>query len=224
MLHRGDGWEALGEVAFGAGRQARHALYVTLLEGIGGGIVEHERLLAGRDGSAGEIGHTRVSDDGPLCGCGARGCLEAHLAPARLGALWLGHSKQSRNSGSHNEDGRDDFSRMLDAARADDSAAQRILADAATSLARALGNAVSLLNPERIILGGRFVECGNLILAPLRESIAQFTLDEFAHGMDIRTAELSEPAFCGIAAEARKRLFAFPSIGAKLDLQDPESA
>jgi predicted NBD/HSP70 family sugar kinase len=70
VLHRGDGWAALGEVVFGAGRGARNALYVTLLEGIGGGIVEQGRLLAGRDGSAGEIGHTRVSHDGPVCGCG----------------------------------------------------------------------------------------------------------------------------------------------------------
>ena len=94
VLHRGDGWAALGEVVFGAGRGARNALYVTLLEGIGGGIVEQGRLLGGRDGSAGEIGHTRVSDDGPLCGCGGRGCLEAHLAPARLAALWRGMSAE----------------------------------------------------------------------------------------------------------------------------------
>jgi predicted NBD/HSP70 family sugar kinase len=219
VIERGDGWQALGEVAFGAGRGAGHAVFVTLLEGIGGGIVENGRLLAGRDGSAGEIGHTRVSEDGPPCGCGGRGCLEAHLAPARLAALWRGLCPgQAMPATPRGDTSDDDFARMLRAAREGDAHARRILADAAHALARGLGNAVSLLNPERIILGGRFVEAGDLLLEPLRQALPRYALRELLQGIEVRLAELGEAStFLGMAAHVRDRIFAYPSVGARFE-------
>jgi predicted NBD/HSP70 family sugar kinase len=210
VIERGDGWQALGEVAFGAGRGAGHAVFVTLLEGIGGGIVEGGRLLTGRDGSAGEIGHTRVSEDGPLCGCGGRGCLEAHLAPAYLVGLW----RNARRDTAPDLE----FTTMLRAAREGDRQARKIFADAATALARGLGNAISLLNPERIILGGRFVEAGDLLLEPLKQALPRYALGELLQGIEIRMAELGEMStFLGIAAHVRDRLFAYPTVGASFE-------
>ncbi len=225
VMQRSDGWQARGEVAFGAGRGVRHALFVTLLEGIGGGIVENGELLAGRDGSAGEIGHTRVSDSGPPCGCGGRGCLEAHLAPARLAALWRGLPPEVVQQVSpHCEAPNDEFTRMLQAAREGDRAAREILSQAAGALARGLGSAVSLLNPERIILGGRFVQAGELILDPLRQALPKYALDELLQGIEVRLAELGEAsAFLGIAAHVRDRLFAYPSVGANFDAAAAEA-
>lgn len=207
FIDRGDGWQALGEVTFGAGRGVEHAVFATLLDGIGGGIVENRRLLAGRDGSAGELGHTRVSDDGPACGCGGRGCLEAHLAPARLVALWRGESPEAP---ARDVDGR--FSLMLAAARDGDPGARAILAEAAGRLARGLGNVVSLLNPERIILGGRFVEAGDSILTPLKAELPSYALPELLRGVDVRLAELGEASTSvGVAAHVREQLFALPA-------------
>lgn len=225
VIDRGDGWQALGEVAFGAGRGAEHAVFVTLLEGIGGGIVEGKQLLTGRDGSAGEIGHTRVSEDGPLCGCGGRGCLEAHVAPARLAALWKGLSpEEAQRVALRGETPDDDFSQMLRAARTGDGRAREILADAARALARALGNVVSLLNPERIILGGRFVEAGDSILEPLKQALPQYALPELLQGIEVRLAELGEAStFLGVAAHVRERLFAYPSVGARFEEPGPKS-
>lgn len=208
FIDRGDGWQALGEVKFGAGRGVRNAVFATLLDGIGGGIVESGRLLAGRDGSAGELGHTRVSDDGPLCGCGGRGCLEAHLAPARLTALWR---DESPDSPGRDVDRR--FSEMLAAARDGDPRAREVLAEAAGRLARGLGNVVSLLNPERIILGGRFVEAGDAILGPLRAELPNHALPELLRGVDVRLAELGEASTpLGVAAYVREKLFALPTV------------
>lgn len=207
FINRGDGWETLGEVTFGAGRGVKHAVFATLLEGIGGGIVEDGRLLAGRDGSAGELGHTRVSDDGPLCGCGGRGCLEAHLAPARLVALWRGEESDATA-----QDAGPRFSEMLAAAHDGDSKARAIFAEAAGRLARGLGNVVSLLNPERIILGGRFVEAGDAILEPLKAELPNYALPEFLQGVDVRLAELGDAATSlGVAAHVREQLFALPA-------------
>ncbi len=207
FIDRGDGWQALGEVTFGAGKGAKHAVFATLLEGIGGGIVEDGRLLSGRDGSAGELGHTRVSDDGPPCGCGGRGCLEAHLAPARLVALWR---DEDADAPAPDADRR--FPEMLAAARDGDSGARTILAEAAGRLARGLGNVVSLLNPERIILGGRFVEAGDAILAPLKAELPKYALPELLRGVDVRLAELGDASTAlGVAAHVRERLFALPA-------------
>ncbi|WP_172992219.1 ROK family protein [Lacipirellula parvula] len=219
VIERADGWQALGEVAYGAGRGSQHVLFVTLLEGIGGGIVEGGNLLAGRDGSAGEIGHTRVSMDGPLCGCGGRGCLEAHLAPSRLAALWRGVAPTDLdNIVPRGEEAGDDFAQMLVAARANDSRAREVLANAAKALAVALGNATSLLNPERIILGGRFVAAGDSLLGLLREELPKYALPELVANVDIRLAELGEDsAFLGIAARVRSNLFAYPSMGGTVE-------
>ncbi|AGA31415.1 ROK family protein [Singulisphaera acidiphila] len=219
VIERGDGWQALGEVAFGAGRGSAHAVFVTLLDGIGGGIVENGQLLTGRDGSAGEIGHTRVSEAGPPCGCGGVGCLEAHLAPARLAALWRGGTSDSdRPPLSFGEAPDDEFARMLRAAREGDGRAREILADAGLALARGLGNVVSLLNPERIILGGRFVEAGDLLLEPLKQALPRYTLRELLQGIEVRLAEVGESStFLGIAAYVRERLFAYPSVGARFE-------
>jgi glucokinase len=215
VIERSDGWQALGEVAYGAGRGSQHVLFVTLLEGIGGGIVEGGKLLSGRDGSAGEIGHTRVSLDGPLCGCGGRGCLEAHLAPARLAAQWRGASSaELDNIAPRGEMADDDFAQMLTAAQQGDTKAREVLANAARALAVGLGNAVSLLNPERIILGGRFVAAGESLLSLLRQALPQYALPELVANVELRLAELGEDsAFLGIAAHLRSRLFAYPSMG-----------
>jgi predicted NBD/HSP70 family sugar kinase len=219
VIQRSDGWQALGEVAYGAGRGSQHVLFVTLLEGIGGGIVEGGQLLVGRDGSAGEIGHTRVSLDGPRCGCGGRGCLEAHLAPSRLAALWRGASPADLDQiVPRGETAGDDFAQMLVAAQRGDSNACEVLATAARALAIGLGNAVSLLNPERIILGGRFVGAGESLVSLVRQALPEFSLPELTTNVDVRIAELGEDSvFLGIAAHVRSRLFAYPSMGGTVE-------
>ncbi len=219
VIERGDGWQALGEVAYGAGRGAQHVLFVTLLDGIGGGIVEGGKLLTGRDGSAGEIGHTRISSDGPLCGCGGHGCLEAHLAPARLAALWRGTSPDEVDKiAPRCETTNDDFALMLAAAQHGDAQAREVLKNAARALAKGLGNAVSLLNPERIVLGGRFVAAGDSLVALLQQALPEFALPELVANVEVRLAELGEDsAFLGIAAHVRSRLFAYPSMGGTVE-------
>jgi glucokinase len=198
-------------------------LFVTLLEGIGGGIVEGGNLLSGRDGSAGEIGHTRVSQGGPLCGCGGRGCLEAHLAPSRLAAIWKGASPEQLDAiAPRGETAGDDFAQMLAAAGQGEPRAKEVLTHAARALAAALGNAISLLNPERIVLGGRFVDAGELFVNQLRQAIPEFTLPELAANVDVRMAELGEDStFLGIAARVRSQLFAYPSMGGTIELLSP---
>ena len=112
----------------------------------------------------------------------------------------------------------DEFAQMLAAAERGDSKARAVLASAARALAIGLGNAISLLNPERIILGGRFPEAGDSLLALLRQALPQYALPELVANVDVRMAELGEDsAFLGIAAHIRSRLFAYPSMGGTVD-------
>src|SRR5690349_9903272 len=77
---------ALGEARFGAGRGSRCLLGMIVSTGVGGGIVLDGRLLHGTSGNAGHIGHVTVAADGPLCPCGAHGCVTAYASGTGLAA------------------------------------------------------------------------------------------------------------------------------------------
>ncbi len=148
---------ALGEFHAGAGRGTRHSVYVTLGTGVGGGLIIDGRLVRGAAGSAGEIGHTVIDPDGPRCGCGNRGCLEAFVGTAALmrAARAVIRKGQGRlPSLARQAHGRVTPALVSQAARAGDRAARRIWAEAGDYLGIGLANAVNLLSPERIVIGG----------------------------------------------------------------------
>jgi glucokinase len=144
----------LAELRLGAGRGARDLVCVALGTGVGGGVVIDGRLHLGL-GHAGEIGHTTVDPDGPLCGCGNRGCLD-RMASARSIA---------------DAAGRADVAEAAAAARAGDERARAAFAQAGEYVGRVLAGAVVLLWPERIVVGGGVADAGELLLAPLRAEL-----------------------------------------------------
>lgn len=151
---------ALGEHRFGAGRGCLGFLYVTVSTGVGGGWVLNGQVWRGRDGLAGEIGHVTVDPDGPECLCGGRGCVE-RLASGP----WMARHAQDllarypergallRAAVGH-ELGQIDARQVAIAAEQGDDVAQEALDQAARALGIGLGNAVNLINPDRIALGG----------------------------------------------------------------------
>lgn len=146
----------LAELRLGAGRGASDLVCIALGTGVGGGVVIGGRVHLGL-GHAGEIGHTTVDPDGPLCGCGNRGCVEAHVqasAIARAG-------------------GRDEAVGVVEAARAGDARAREALAEAGRWLGVAIANMAMVLNPERVVIGGGVAEAGELILGPAREEVGR---------------------------------------------------
>ena len=144
----------LAELRLGAGRGARDLVCVALGTGVGGGVVIDGRLHLGL-GHAGEIGHVTVDPDGPLCGCGNRGCLDRVAAAAAIAA----------------EAGTPSVADAVAAARAGDARARAALASAGRQVGRALAAAVVLLWPERIVVGGGVARAGDLILDPLRAEL-----------------------------------------------------
>ena len=146
------------ESRLGAARDCHTAAFYTLGTGVGGAVVVGRKLQLGY-GSAGELGHMTVdaNPDAPLCGCGNRGCVEAHVqasAIARAG-------------------GRDEAVGVVEAARAGDTRAREALAEAGRWLGVAIANMAMVLNPERVVIGGGVAEAGELILGPAREEVGR---------------------------------------------------
>jgi glucokinase len=185
---------ALGEWKFGAGRGFQYVLYITISTGIGGGVIEDGRLLLGCQGLAAEIGHITVLPDGPLCGCGHRGHLEAlasGTAIARYVAEQLASGVPSLLADQHNPTARD----VSLAAEQGDPLAKSALARAGTYLGHAIADYLHLYNPQVIILGGGVSRSGALIMEPLRASLADRVISpEYLHGLVITTAELGDEA------------------------------
>jgi glucokinase len=144
----------LAELRLGAGRGASDLVCVALGTGVGGGVVISGRVHLGL-GHAGEIGHTTVDPDGPLCGCGNRGCLDRMASAASIAAAA----------------GCATVAAAAEAARAGDAAALAAFAQAGEYVGRVLAGAIVLLWPERVVVGGGVAEAGELLLEPIRAEI-----------------------------------------------------
>lgn len=147
---------AWAEHRFGAGRGARHFLCVTLGTGIGGGFVLHGHPYRGAHGGAAEIGHMLVDPDGPLCGCGRRGCWEQYasgLALERMAreALRFHPDHVLR---AHLSRGEITGPAITAAARGGDALAQGVVDEMARWIGWGFASLVNLFEPERIAVGG----------------------------------------------------------------------
>jgi predicted NBD/HSP70 family sugar kinase len=139
---------ATAEMWLGSVRGIDHALVVLLGRGIGLGVVAEGALVRGLTSSAGEWGHVKVGRGGPLCRCGAYGCLEAYVGADAILRRWADAGGNPAGSGWHA------LTALVAAADAGDDAAVTVLDETVEVLAVALSNLVNLTNPERIVVGG----------------------------------------------------------------------
>jgi predicted NBD/HSP70 family sugar kinase len=163
---------AVAEQAFGQGRGLSNFVHVMVGTGIGSAIFVGGDLYIGSSGLAGELGHTTIDEDGPLCSCGNRGCLEVYSSGWAIikrvrSALADGvASTLSRAVSEHPEELSVEM--IVEAGKSGDRLSQTVLSEAGTHLGTALAGLVNLLNPEKIILGGAVPRvAGELILDPL---------------------------------------------------------
>lgn len=157
---------ALAEWHFGAGRGCQHMVFLTAGTGMGAGLILNGRLYEGATGDAGEVGHLRLRPDGPL-GFGKYGSFEGFCSGggiARL-AVELGW----KQPGATLKD-------IAAAAAAGDALALRVMDVAGERLGEALAVLIDTLNPERIILGGFFPRCGELLRPAMNRALAAESL------------------------------------------------
>ena len=172
---------AWAEARYGAGAGRRNVLVVTVGTGIGGGFILDGRLYRGSTGLGGEFGHITVAPDGPVCGCGNRGCLEAVASGTALGREGRAAAEASSTGAIATLAG--DPARVTGevvfaAAKAGDPAAIGLFDKLGGWLGIGLGSLVTLLDPEVVVIGGGMIAVGELLLTPARRALPAHT---FAH-------------------------------------------
>ncbi|MFF6773030.1 ROK family protein [Streptomyces sp. NPDC012637] len=155
----------LAEARAGAGRDCADFLFVPVGTGIAAAVFTggSARALTGRHGRAGELGHVVVRPGGERCRCGARGCLETVASASAVARRY------ARATRRHGVTARDVQCR----AQAGDEVAASIWSDAMEALADALTTAITLYDPDRVVIGGGLSRAGEACLAPLRAALAE---------------------------------------------------
>ena len=183
---------ALGEWAYGAGREESNLIYVKVGSGVGAGLLLDNHIYRGATGTAGEIGHMTIERDGPMCDCGNRGCLEV-LAGGRAIA------QQARRAVLSRQRTQLALVEPLDKITAKDVAlaagrgdliAQLILSEAGEYLGTAIAGLINLLNPGIVVIGGGVAQAGDLLLEPIRQAVQSRSLKAAVQVVRITSAVL----------------------------------
>ncbi|AOS62582.1 ROK family protein [Actinoalloteichus hymeniacidonis] len=196
----------VGEWRFGAGRGIRDLLYFTVSTGVGSGAVIDGRVFRGGRGNGGELGHTLMVADGRLCGCGARGCLEAYASGTAIAA----RARERIDDGGHST-----LAALTDinaadvarAARAGDALAHAVWRETTDLFAAALAGFINVFEPQLIVLGGGVARTGDQFLVPVRERARVLAMRPAGEIVEVRQAQLAEKAgVVGAAAAAFDRV------------------
>ena len=161
---------ALGEFRYGAGKGARSLVYLTVSTGIGGGIILDGKVWHGLKDAAGEVGHMTVCPDGPVCGCGNRGCLEAMASGPSIAR----RARQAMASGRPTrlrEVSQPTSADVVSLAREGDAIAREVWDEAVRYLGIGVATVITILAPERVVLGGGVTKAGDFLFEPLRAEV-----------------------------------------------------
>ena len=199
-----------GEVAWGAARQCRNVLMLTLGTGVGGGIVAEGRILRGATGVAGHIGHLTVDPDGVLCICGNRGCLETVFSARAIESeafAAVHRGVDSRLLACRSKP--PSCAEVFDLARQGDVVAGDIIRRATRVLGAAIAGLAFVFDPEVVILGGQISEAGEMLLGPLRAEVGARTQSYLRREIPIVRSTLVDPSgvigAAALALEATRR-------------------
>jgi glucokinase-like ROK family protein len=182
---------ALGEWAYGAGRGEQNVAFIKVGSGIGAGLIINRQIYGGSTGSAGEIGHLTIDENGPLCACGNHGCLEAFagghaIASQARKLVASGRRTLLSEKSPESITARD----VAEAARRGDLTAQEIIKRSGTFVGIAIAGLINLFNPSTVIIGGGVAQVGDLLTGPIRQAVRERSLRASEHSVRITTAML----------------------------------
>ena len=174
----------LGEAFTGRARGMKDVLMITLGTGVGGGVITGGRMLLGRRGIAGELGHFTLRQDGPACPCGKRGCYEHYAATTALVRRCEARTGRTGLNGkiiyAEAEEGNPEFREELNLWIGD--------------IAAGLTGLIHLFNPEIVLIGGGVSRQEELLIRPLRERVLRECMPRFSEGLRLESAALGNDA------------------------------
>ncbi len=195
---------ALGEMFFGAAKNMKNFIVITLGTGIGSGIVSNGELVYGADGFAGEIGHTIVDPQGRQCGCGKRGCLETYSSATGLCRTVQEILCSSNEPSELRKVSYENLTSQLvyEFALRGDRIALEAFEFAGRILGIKLADSVAHLSPEAIILFGGLAAAGDLIFNPTKRSLEEHLFPIFRNKVKLIPSELAEGNMAVLGASA----------------------
>lgn len=187
---------ALAEWRFGAGRGYNHVVFMTMSTGIGAGIVVDGRILHGASDCAGEVGHQVLIPNGPVCGCGNRGCLEAICS----GPAIAKRAQEKVRKNPHTKildlvDGNIAMIRseeVLEAAKSADPLALDLIKEVSFYMGWGIANLVNIVNPDIVLVGTIAVAAGDLLLEPIRRTVLEMSMQRPGGIVKIMPAQLGQ--------------------------------
>ena len=188
---------ALGELNYGAGKGCENLICITVGTGIGSGLIVNGRLVRGASNAAGEIGHIKLQmHDGPICGCGDTGCMEAFASGPSIVAMAEDYIRGGKSTKFREmaEGGAITPYIVCEAAKAGDPVAQRIFTITGEYIGIGMASVVNLLNPEKIIVGGGVADAGDFLLAPLTETLKKRAMKIAGSAVEVVPAQLGNTA------------------------------
>ena len=196
---------AYGELVYGGAKGMKHFVMFTLGTGVGSGIVVDGKLVHGKTGGAGELGHAILIPEGRPCGCGRKGCLETYTSATgiRRTSLEMMEANPDYDGALRKVDPKELTSKTVgDAAKYGDPLAIKVFEKTGYWLGIALANAVAFSGPEAIFLMGGPVKAGDVLLKPTRESFKKHLCFVYDGSVDIHVSELpdNDAAILGAAA------------------------
>ncbi|MBE3559293.1 MAG: ROK family protein [Ktedonobacteraceae bacterium] len=204
----------MAEQWFGAGHGLSHFLVVTIGRGIGMGIVANGQFYRGTIGGAGEFGHIVLQPDGPQCGCGKAGCLEALAADpavARMAREAVAAGKQTAMAQMVQCADQLTFDHVAQAASQGDEVALEILTEAGYWLGLGLSYLVNLFNSQLIVLSGEGTQTGDARLESARQTMRQYIFDGLDRCLELVVRPVGEEAWArGAACVVLSELFKHP--------------
>jgi glucokinase len=171
-------------------------IYLTISTGIGGGVITDGLLLLGAHGLAGELGHLTLKDDGPVCGCGIKGHIEALAAGPSIARKATGMLENGRSSSLEETlrtQGKITSYDIGLAAQAGDELALEVVQEAGMYIGHHLADLAHAFNPETFILGGGVSLLGDLLFDPIRLSLREHVMDPaYLVGVEVLPAALGD--------------------------------
>lgn len=183
---------ALGEWAHGAGRGERHLAYVKVGSGIGAGFLFDGNIYRGMTGSAGEIGHVTIDDDGPRCDCGNYGCLEVMAGGYAIARQAQEAIRDGRRTQLASIKSVESITAEVVAEYASrgDLVSQQIISKAGGYIGIAVAGVINLLNPGMVVIGGGVAQMGDLLLDPIRQAVSERSIKSSVQTVRISAAVL----------------------------------
>ncbi|MCR8559467.1 ROK family transcriptional regulator [Mucilaginibacter sp. BJC16-A38] len=184
---------AQAEQKFGIAKSQKEVMVINLSWGIGLGMIVNGELFRGRNGFAGEFSHIPLSEDGALCECGKRGCLEAEASMSVVLEKAIEGIEQGRITSlklTDNEKSKQMVDAVMNAANNGDQFAIELFSDSGYKIGKALAILIHIMNPQVIVLSGRGAKVGKILLAPIQQALHKYCIPRLSGGTELLISDL----------------------------------